>query len=410
MMTRRPASIATLLSPPLRGRAGEGGIKNSGACSSPPSPTVPRKGGGKIGSAPRRLRSFLLATAIFALATTPAWTEGAGDGAVMPTLRASVSVTSEVVRVGDLVDNSGASAQVPVYRSPDLGATGVLPAAQVIAVLRQHDVIGVDARDVKNVTVTRLARTITAKDIQSAVAEALAHHGNLGEAANISLTFDRDLQDTRLDASNSGAIDASAARYEARSGRFDVTLSIGNDDGAASTELRFTGSAIETVDAVILTRNVERTDVLRSSDVIVERRAKAEVGGDPAVREGAIGMQMRHAMRAGQPLRVADLAKPDLVQRDQTVTLIYQTAGIYLTTRGKALDNGAEGDVVSVVNAQSKRTVSGVVSGRGLVTIQIATPKPVVVSDTAAIANDEPTATASLAAPAADSPVTSKQE
>ena len=64
------------------------------------------------------------------------------------------------------------------------------------------------------------------------------------------------------------------------------------------------------------------------------------------------------------------------MQRDQTVTLIYQAAGLYLTIRGKALDSGTEGDVVSVLNLQSKRTVSGVVTGRGQVSIQVATPRP----------------------------------
>jgi flagellar basal body P-ring formation protein FlgA len=150
---------------------------------------------------------------------------------------------------------------------------------------------------------------------------------------------------------------------------------------------------------------------------MVERRPKAEVGGDPAARDSAIGMQLRHSMRAGQPVRVADLAKPDLVQRDQNVTLIYQTAGIYLTTRGKAIDSGTEGDVVSVLNPQSKRTVSGVVTGRGQVTIQIATPTPVVVSDTAAITTSEPTTTAALVqdttqqtTQATNAPASSKQE
>jgi flagella basal body P-ring formation protein FlgA len=109
-----------------------------------------------------------------------------------------------------------------------------------------------------------------------------------------------------------------------------------------------------------------------------------EIGGDAATRERALGMQMRRPMRAGQPLKVADLVKPDLVQRDQAVTLIYQTAGLYLTTRGKAVDNGTEGDVVNVLNLQSKRTVTGVVTGRGQVTIQIATPEPIVISDTSA--------------------------
>jgi flagella basal body P-ring formation protein FlgA len=81
-------------------------------------------------------------------------------------------------------------------------------------------------------------------------------------------------------------------------------------------------------------------------------------------------------MHAGQPLRTADLLKPDLVQRDQSVTVIYESPGLYLTTRGKALDNGTEGDVVNVLNPLSKRTVTGIVSGRGQVTIQVATPKP----------------------------------
>jgi flagella basal body P-ring formation protein FlgA len=127
---------------------------------------------------------------------------------------------------------------------------------------------------------------------------------------------------------------------------------------------------------------------------VVERRPRAEVGNDAAVRDQAIGMQMRRPMRAGRALRVADIVRPDLVQRDQTVTIVYQTAGIYLTTRGKALDSGTEGDVVSVLNAQSKRTVTGIVSGRGQVTIQVATPAPVYVSDTSAISSNQTPAAA----------------
>ena len=86
-------------------------------------------------------------------------------------------------------------------------------------------------------------------------------------------------------------------------------------------------------------------------------------------------MQMRRQLRAGQALRTADLVKPDLVQRDQNVTLIYQSSGLYLTTRGKALENGTEGDVVNVLNLQSKRTVTGTVIGRGQVAITVATPR-----------------------------------
>jgi flagellar basal body P-ring formation protein FlgA len=160
------------------------------------------------------------------------------------------------------------------------------------------------------------------------------------------------------------------------------------------------------VEVAVLTRNVERTDILKSADVVVERRPRAEVGNDAAAREQAVGMQMRRPIRAGQPLRIADLAKPDLVQRDQPVTVIFQTAGLYLTTRGKALDNGTEGDIVSVLNIQSKRTVTGTVTGRGQVTIQVATPQPTQDTASAAPATAAPTALASDT----HSPATSKQE
>jgi flagella basal body P-ring formation protein FlgA len=106
--------------------------------------------------------------------------------------------------------------------------------------------------------------------------------------------------------------------------------------------------------------------------VVIERRPKAEVGPDVLSRDRAVGMQARRQLRAGQALKGADVAKPDLVQRDQGVTLVYETAGIHLTVLGKALDSGTEGDVVNVMNLQSKRTVSGVVVGRGRVAIVIA--------------------------------------
>jgi flagella basal body P-ring formation protein FlgA len=336
-------------------------------------------------------RPLLLAAALILALPAPAL---AGDGVsnwasdtttfALPVLRANVAVTSDIVRIGDVIDNAGPAGQIAIYRAPDLGTTGSLPTAQVLTALRAHQVIGVDTKDIKQVTVTRLSRNVESKDIQENVARALEHRGRLGDAANLSLTFDREIQDLHLDASNTGAMQPTIVRYEPRSTRFDVTFEIANDSGAAPTKLRFTGTAIETVEAAVLTRSVERTDILKSSDLIIERRPKAEIGGEAAARDRALGMQVRRSMRAGQALKAADLVKPDLVQRDQGVTLIYQSAGLYLTTRGKAVDNGTEGDVVSVLNLQSKRTVTGVVTGRGQVTIQIATPQPVVISDTGA--------------------------
>jgi flagellar basal body P-ring formation protein FlgA len=314
-------------------------------------------------------RSLLLAALLFTASASGALAQSRSDVIAPPTLRANVTITSDIVRIGDLLDNAGSFGATPVYRAPDLGTTGTLPVAQVLATLRAHQVIGVDTRDLKEITVTRAARAIERQEIEQAVARTLERRNGLGDAANLTVNFDRDVGDVRLEATNSGNLQPVALRYDARNSRFDITFEIANEAGAAPTRLRFTGIAIETVEAAVLARGVERGEVLKHSDVLLERRPKVEVGNDLAVRDNAVGMQARRQLRAGQALKTADLVRPDLVTRDQNVTLIYQGAGLYLTIRGKALDGGTEGDVVSVMNLQSKRVVSGTVSGRGQVTI-----------------------------------------
>jgi len=336
------------------------------------------------------IRTTLASISILLALALPA--QAADDGIATPTLRASITVTSDVVRVGDLIDNAGSAALIPVYRSPDLGTTGALPVAHVLSVLRAKQVIGVMTGDIREVQVTRLARTLVNKDLETAVASALERRFGLGEAANITVTFDRGVAEMRLDASNTGILQPTATRYDARSGRFDIAFEIYNDSNPTPTKLRFSGTAIETVEVAVLTRDIDRVELLKSSDIVLERRPKAEVTGEPASRDRAIGMQLRRPMRSGTPIRVADIAKPEFVQRDQNVTVIYQVPGLYLTTRGKALESGTDGDTINVLNLQTKRTLTGTVTGRGQVTIQGASqsaPIAPAVEQTSSLKRDE---------------------
>src|SRR3954468_18093266 len=164
------------------------------------------------------LRALFLATALLAAGIAPSLAQNRDIAA--PVLRANVNVASDLVRIGDLVDNAGSAAQIAIYRAPDPGTTGSLPTAQVLATLRAHQVIGVDTRDLAAVSVTRLARTILPAEIEREIARALERRNGLGEAANLSLTFDRDVPTMQLDASFTGAMQASSVRYDSRSGRF----------------------------------------------------------------------------------------------------------------------------------------------------------------------------------------------
>src|SRR3978361_1661719 len=164
------------------------------------------------------VRSVLIAASLLAAPCPAALAQTRDDVIAAPVLRASVIVSGDLVRIGDVIDNPGSASQIAIYRAPDLGTTGSLQVAQVLTALRAHQVIGVDTRDLKEISVTRLARTLESKDIQLQVARALEHRNGPGEPANLTLTFDRDVQDLRLEASNTGAMQPVSSRFDPRSG------------------------------------------------------------------------------------------------------------------------------------------------------------------------------------------------
>ncbi len=80
------------------------------------------------------IRTFTLAIA--ALTALGAAQASAAPEQDRPVLKAEAIVTGDVVRIGDLVEHAGIVANVPIFRAPDLGSTGTVPADAVIEAVR----------------------------------------------------------------------------------------------------------------------------------------------------------------------------------------------------------------------------------------------------------------------------------
>lgn len=290
-------------------------------------------------------------------------------------LKPDVTIIGELVRIGDLVDNAGAVAGIAIFRAPDLGQTGAVETSRVLDAVMVHGLIEVDTRDIAQVVVRRASRMIAVKDLEARIARALAVRYGLGDVKNLTVTFDREVRPIALEPSVMGELQPARLAYDPRSGRFDVTFEIA-DNALARITLRYTGAAVETIEAAVPVRSLARGEVLKAADVAIERRPKAEIASDTVRDPGnAVGMAARRALRAGQPLHAADLMKPEIVQKNESVTLVYEVPGLILAIRGKAIDSGAQGDVVNVLNIQSKRTVQGTVVGPGRVLAASTTPR-----------------------------------
>jgi flagella basal body P-ring formation protein FlgA len=298
----------------------------------------------------------------------------AGPANPTPRLKELVTVSAEVVRIGDLVENAGSVADVPVFRSPDLGQTGAVQVSRIAEALRPYDITGIDTGGLIEVVVTRLSRALTAKDITDRIARALGGQYGLGDAQNLAVVLDRGVRIMHIEPTVTADLVVSRMNVDPRTGRFDISFELPGSTLARRASLRFTGTVTETAEATTLTRSLRVGDVIKASDVITERRPRTELRGDGVALDQAIGMAARTALRSGQALRMDDLVKPLIVQRNETVTITYQVPGIVLTARGKAAEAGALGDVVGVLNIQSNRTVQATVTGPGRVSIAAATP------------------------------------
>jgi len=312
------------------------------------------------------IRLISLAPALLALFADPAAAQNA-----MPALRATITVNGDIVRIGDIIENAGPVADVPIFRAPDLGTRGTVVTERILDAIRPQHLIGIDTRGLSEVIVTRASRAIAPKEITARIAQALEGQYGFSTARNILVEFDRDVHALNVEPTATGELQVLTLTYNPRTTRFDVTLDLPSSAALRKQTTRFTGVAIETIDTVTVDHPIERGAVLKASDLVAQRRPKSEGSAISSIHAAA-GLAARHELRPGQTLRDADLMKPAIIQRNDTVTIVYEAPGFTLTLRGQAQDAGALGDTINVLNAESKRVVQGVVSGPGRVTVNTA--------------------------------------
>jgi flagella basal body P-ring formation protein FlgA len=287
-----------------------------------------------------------------------------------PSLRSVVAVRSDIVTVGDFFENAGEKAAVPLFRSPDLGTTGTVSARRVVELAQAAGVERIDADGLVEVTVSRLARTVEADEIARIVAAAVLHQpGRATEDIGIDdlrVAFDGTVDPQHADLRAATPIRVASLSLSPQSGRFDALLLV--DRGETTDRLRLRGEVIETAPAITLTRPLNRGEVVGRDDVQIERLSRRLVGNRRALDPSdVIGMAARKALRPGQPIAIADFVRPNVVSRGDLVTIVFETANLTITGRGQAQEAGTVGDLVTVINPQSKRTLHATVLGPGRV-------------------------------------------
>jgi flagella basal body P-ring formation protein FlgA len=285
-----------------------------------------------------------------------------------PRLKAEVVVTDEIVRLGDLIENAGSVADRAVFRSPDVGTTGQVEAWRVVDIARQAGLSRVDAQGLRAIKVSRAGQEIRSEDIRALVLAALASRQPGLSVATTDVVFDRDPGTLVADATITNPMKVNTLNINDTTGRFDAAITLSGVAG--QRELRLRGQMRAMVDVAVLSRAVERGQVIVPADFTLVRRPRDEVAAQrPLEADKLAGLAARRALRAGQVANVADFESPRLVSRGDAVTIVLERPGLMLAIRGQALADGAKGDTINIMNQQSKRVVQAIVVAPGRVAI-----------------------------------------
>lgn len=308
----------------------------------------------------------LIAVLLIALGLAPSM-EARAQSAV--TLRTAVTVERDSVQLGDLFAGLPRTvrADVEVMRAPAPGQKLALDATSLTSIAQSYGVKWAPASRSDRAVIERASVTVGVERLRPAIGRALVERGL---APGADFAFDNDQMRIQLPAGVEVGVVVEQMQYDAARGRFNATLSIG-EDANSSDRLKVTGRVHQTAEAVVLTRPIQPGETIRLTDVQILRLRADQVGAatvtDPA---RMIGKTVRRPMAAGQPIRAAELAPVLFVTRNSLITVKVDSPRMTLVMQGKALDDGGEGDAVRVVNTRSDRMVQGLVTGPGEVTVR----------------------------------------
>ncbi len=127
------------------------------------------------------------------------------------------------------------------------------------------------------------------------------------------------------------------------------------------------------VEVYVPARTLSTGEMIAEADLQILSVPARDLSSNAVVDlKSLVGMEVKRTLKEGTIIRKNAIAAPILVYKKELVTLTVETNQMRLTAQGQAMDDGAMGDVIRVMNLTSKKVISAVVSGKQSATVVVA--------------------------------------
>jgi len=109
---------------------------------------------------------------------------------------------------------------------------------------------------------------------------------------------------------------------------------------------------------VCAVRKLNKGETVGIADVYLARKNMARMPANVITdKSKAIGLTVKNSLNANTSLREYMLIRKPTVERGELVTILAQLGGLKVTTPGKTLERGFEGDLIRVQNTMTKKKI-----------------------------------------------------
>lgn len=209
-------------------------------------------------------------------------------------------------------------------------------------------------------------RIISEREVARRMAE-LVQQRNGGQPVEIN--FHGGGNELEIPAGGQAILQVASFSYDQRSGRFYATVT-----APGRTEAMKVSGRAQPVESIpVLKNRVAAGDTITRGDIEWMQVPAGRYGGGYVDQiSDLVGQSPRRALNAGMPVRAGDVGRPEAVAKNVLVTMVAQGPGITITTTGRALEAGSIGDVVQVMNLQSKKVIQATIIGSNQVQVNTA--------------------------------------
>ncbi len=286
---------------------------------------------------------------------------------LIPLLRDQVTIAGPQILLGDVFANMGDAAERPVMAAPAPGERVVFDADRLAAIAGANGVAWAPRSRFDRATVTRESRTVDSREMERRIGEALARENG---RRDYEIEIEGRPGSLHLPVDAEAPIEVENLRVDERDRRATATLVAPTGDGGSS-RLQVTVRLHPVVDVPVLRAAVMPGQAIAATDLewssVRADRLRRDAVTDPT---WLIGMTPRRSILPGAPVSSRDVQERLIVSKNSMVTIVLRSGALMLTARGKALDDGAEGAAIRVLNPRSERVIEATVVGPDTVEIR----------------------------------------